>query len=870
MFVRGSKFILHMLAATLIGFVLISGFLVWQLSRGPISIGFLTPYVEDALTPADAPVRVRLGDTVLTWADEAHTLDVRAVALDIVNEDGSLLASVPEISVRFSVRALLNGLIAPTSLELLGPRLFVIRDADGRFDFNLATGGQPDAGPGPDVAAIVSELLARPDRSRELGYLTRIGIASALVEYEDRGTGMRLVAPRVNLGFERDVEGIRASGSVAVDLEGNPLRFQVSGILSARSGNSEVGLTFTDLKPGALRPLLPQIAFLEGIDIPFNGTVALSFDSQFVLDDVGFNLDSEGGELSLPTLFEAPHRLGDIALRGRARDDFRSISIDEGGFAVDGARVSLIGNLVRRGGALVVDLDAGIRSFPVASVDAWWPPAVEPDGRDWVIANLADGMIEAARINLSGVAPLDDLAAFDVTDLDGRIDATGVTVHYLRPMEPVRGANAVATFDAAGFTIDVTAGGVRGNRIETARILIAGLDGDAQGPRVNVDLNVVGSVRGAFELLDQEPLALMDRVGFAAQQASGNHRTQLIVQLPLIETLSFTDVRVAAASALAGFALESGPLGLPVSDGALSLQVDPEKMIVDGNVAISGVPAGIAWTEWFTAGTPTRRTYQVRAIANDAAREKLGLDTRPWVTGPVGIGLTYAEAGNGVVTGAADLDLTSAAMAVDAIDWRKSAGIPGRAFLRFSGTTDTVHRFDRFSVTAADLVADGDLTLRPGPDGALEPAQVTLNRLAFRGTDIFAAVEFAADGAVDLSLGGRQLDLRREIAALDAAPVADVPEADDADDDPLVRIRISESAPLGTVRLGEHTSLTGLSGTATARGRDVRRASATARLNGAGTLSLDIADAGARRSVRFLSDDGGAVIDALDLTDDQV
>jgi hypothetical protein len=593
----------------------------------------------------------------------------------------------------------------------------------------------------------------------------------------------------------------------------------------------------------------------------------LSFDRNFALADVGFDFDSAGGEVAIPALYAEVRKLTNIALRGRVRDGFRSISIEEGGFSVGNAEVSLSGAIVRRGNSFVTELDARLRNFAVADVADWWPQTVAGNARDWVVENLRDGTVDAARVSVSGTAPMGDLAAFTLIDVDGRIEVSDLTVQYLYPMEPVRGVNGVGTFDRNGFVIDATAGEVRNNRLESARIVITGLDGEPRGERISIDLVMAGSARGAFELLDQKPLQLIRRVEVDPAQALGDHRTQLIVQFPLLKKLRFKDVQVAAASSLSNFGLNRGPFGLPVSNGALTLQVDAEKMNVDGNLAIAGVSAGIAWTEWFTKKTPTRRTYQVRAIVNDAARAKLDIDLAPWVTGPIGIGLTYSEAGAGAVSGAAEIDLTNATMAIDAVGWHKSTGIPGRAFLQFSGDRDHIRRLGRFSVSAADLAAEGELALRIAANGKPEPAQLTLNRLAFGSTDVFAAAEFATDGAIDLSIGGRQLDLRRDVAALDAKAPDDAAAAPGGDTPPPVRIRISQAAPIGTVRLGETTTLTGVSGTMLVRGTDVREASLAGALNGANALTLDVAEAGASRTVRLETEDGGALIDALDLTD---
>jgi len=65
---RASIVLLELTAALVAGLAILAGIAVWQLSAGPISLAFLTPYIERALSPADGRFRVKIHDTVLTWA----------------------------------------------------------------------------------------------------------------------------------------------------------------------------------------------------------------------------------------------------------------------------------------------------------------------------------------------------------------------------------------------------------------------------------------------------------------------------------------------------------------------------------------------------------------------------------------------------------------------------------------------------------------------------------------------------------------------------------------------------------------------------------------------------------------------------------
>ena len=215
MIVRSSRVLLLFFAAALVGLALIFGVLILQLNRGPISLSFLTPLVERALNSVGTGTVMNLHDTVLTWDAEERELDIRATGLRFFDADNKLRATIPEMNVTFSARALLRGLIAPTNLEVFGPRLRIVRRMDGDMSVDFGTeNGESDGGTAP--VELVQELLRAPDLSLASGYLSGVSVRSAFVEFLDEQTGRRLVAPRANISLVRDDAGIRADATIVV------------------------------------------------------------------------------------------------------------------------------------------------------------------------------------------------------------------------------------------------------------------------------------------------------------------------------------------------------------------------------------------------------------------------------------------------------------------------------------------------------------------------------------------------------------------------------------------------------------------------------------------------------------------------------
>ena len=73
---RAIKLVFQVLAALFGSLAIVFVVVAWRLSAGPISLGFLSPYLADAFEAEDMSYRVEFSDTILTWAgfDRSSTL----------------------------------------------------------------------------------------------------------------------------------------------------------------------------------------------------------------------------------------------------------------------------------------------------------------------------------------------------------------------------------------------------------------------------------------------------------------------------------------------------------------------------------------------------------------------------------------------------------------------------------------------------------------------------------------------------------------------------------------------------------------------------------------------------------------------------
>src|SRR5579883_507259 len=116
----------------------VGGVAAWRLSRGPIVLDPVTPYLASALSSGPNGVLVTIDHTVLSWSNRRIHLAAQGVHLTQPASDAHLTFHGMEIVL--SPWALLQGRLAPSRVVLDRPILRLVRAADGSF--HIAIGEQ--------------------------------------------------------------------------------------------------------------------------------------------------------------------------------------------------------------------------------------------------------------------------------------------------------------------------------------------------------------------------------------------------------------------------------------------------------------------------------------------------------------------------------------------------------------------------------------------------------------------------------------------------------------------------------------------------------------------------------------------------------
>lgn len=302
------RFSIKFLAALFAGLLLVLGFAFWQLTKDSIPLGFLTPYIEEALNQPDSDLKVQIGEPKLVWAGWDRAIDVVVPDVSLASEESLLpVARLSSVSVAFSIEAALEGKARLTSLDILSPTIRLVRGNGGQIRLDIV---DPDSientdsksEPGPDtgearlperprdILEALAVLRGQKDSKHPLGALSRLSLVDGTVILDDQVSGRFWRLSDVTMDISRTANSLFTNATGITNIDGVETGLDISASLPHGSSRLSVDAAVTDLPLSLAASLFPQVS-------------ALKTDSRASLNiEAGYDLDRARHDLALDIL----------------------------------------------------------------------------------------------------------------------------------------------------------------------------------------------------------------------------------------------------------------------------------------------------------------------------------------------------------------------------------------------------------------------------------------------------------------------------------------------------------------------------------------------------------------------------------------
>ena len=755
-----ARIALQALGALFAVLAVLFGLAAWRLSSGPLSVGFLSPYIEESLQGDDLAYRIGFEDTVLVWAGWSQPLEIQVTQVHIEDARGETLAQVPTASLGISGSALLRGVIAPTSIALHGLRLALVRDPDGQMRL-AGSGGEP--GSDDDATeSLVADLLDPPrEEDHPLAQLRRVSLRDASLVLHDDVSGLTWEAPEADLTLDMDEATIVGRLSMDLQVKEVETRLHVQLFHHRESKMGSAAVEFAGLNPAQLASAAPELEDFAGLRVPLSGTVALDLAPGGTFAGATFDIAGEGGEVAMPAVFPAPVEVRRLAAAGSVDDTLSRLDLDSFVMETAGPRFSLAGEIWESDAGIGVRGEFQARDMPFDSLGDYWPESLIPPGRAWIVENVTEGTITRFDATLDLEPGALEHGRFSADAAIGTLAFENANVHFLRPMPAVSGVNGTGRFTPNELALAMSGGSVAGIDASRGTALLSGITGD--DPRMSTMIEAEGAATDALRLLDHPRLALVSKAGLRPEQVGGRVSTLFSVALPLDKSIEPEQVSVSAVARVQDARMDEIAGVVDLTEGALRLGVDNAGLEVRGPARLQGMPATILWQERFGADAPFARRYEVSTTVTPEGLAALGLDLAPYVRGSLAFDGDFIDPGGGGTPRAAiRLNARDAELAIPDLYWSKSAGEPATVHVAAAVPLDGPVELTEVEIETETLSALGRATLAPGGAAARE---IEIERLRYGATDIAGRIESEGD-ATRVSVRGRSLDARPYIRRL--------------------------------------------------------------------------------------------------------
>lgn len=835
-----------------------------RLTMGPISLGFLSPMIEDSFAANPDGLRLSVSDTILTWSGVESDVALQVVGVDLRDRDGRLIARLPNAGINLSARALLTGVLAPTGITLAEAEVRVRRSADGSFELGL--GGSLRSEPDPvatedrvsPVAAAIQFLRRGPGNAPSMRRLERLNLVRARFVFEDDVTQRHWAAENAAAELRRLDNG-QVSLSAAVELEsaGEAVSFVAGGLIpAAADADAGLELAFKGLVPALFDAGGMTLGPVSSLLMPLDGKLGLKIAPAGVVRTVSFDVRAGAGGLDLPDFYpeglslDSAHLAGSFDV-GDARLTLGAFDLTRGSFSLNAA-----GSATFAEAGVGLDLTVRLDKAMVDDIGMLWPVPLSVNGRRWVMQNIRGGTFGDGvfRLKVPPGGLEAEVMAPDVIVGDFRVDGAATT--YMDGLPPVTGIRArgrilVDSLDMAieSGQVDMGADGIVTLAGANARIS----EFDQEDQIGDISFAAGGPVRAALALLNRQPLGYPAKLGIDPAAAQGNHETTARFVLPLVADLDLDNLKFETRSHITGLGLERvvGPFG--IADGDVTITVDQTKAAGTGKVRVAGAMLDVAWSESFTAkpGAVTTR-LSASGTFDDAWRKGFGLDLGDRLSGPVEGKITLEGRGPQIGAIEAGLKLDQASIRIPALGYGKAAGEAAEVTFRLLPGKEQI-RIENLKATSKDLDVIGAAALSGAGDFlTLTASRIRLGRSNFSLT----MTRPAAGERYRLSMKGSLLDLAPYMAqdAPARRPEAERPDPSAPDGLPdfdfdiaLDRVILDDKADVaGFKSTGSHS--TGFWRSIDAKGSlGAQRAPLAMKLtpiNGGRTLLIEAGDAG--------------------------
>ena len=494
------------------------------------------------------------------------------------------------------------------------------------------------------------------------------------------------------------------------------------------------------------------------------GDGAFAFAADGALAMLSADWTAENVTIDAPNMFEGGLALETAKFRGKFDAATERLTIDEILARRGTFELTLAGALQDHPVSMGVFLNGRFKDSAVPNLKRLWPAGAAPGAREWIVANVHEGVLREAEIAINiepGAIGEDGRIPNEMMRVTLAMD--GMRITYLDGLPDMTNVKGSAVLMGDTFTAEMTGGNVGPVVLGQGSVVIPELH--KRGTTGFIKGKLSGPTREILSILDRPRLGYPKRFGIKVDESGGKTDASFSFAIPMLRDLKAEQIGLDVAAELKDVRMRINEQ-LKMTGGTFALKLDMKGLKAHGAVQVNTAPTGFTWTEDFTGATKSSTRLDVTATLNEEQRARLGLDLRPYVEGRTMVVANFLGNGGKLETGRFDANLTSSRLVARQLNWAKPEDAKATMKADLVFRPDGSIELSNIDAAGQGMKAQGRLVVR---GGRIREADFKRLQLGERN-DFTIRFKTAADGAETIDVKGRVIDAGGFLDDDDSAP----------------------------------------------------------------------------------------------------
>ena len=765
------------------GVVLLVGLLlfIWQLYRGSIALPFLKPYIIRALNHEDNNYQVTLDGVNLELVRSVQPL--RIIANNVVyKKENAITINAPKVALSFSIKALLRGIIAPSSIEIDEPKIYVFSRYGVSDNKEKEEISRKKLEYYFDIAANFWERFNSEDNTYPESYINKITINRADVELLEVDFGKKWQFSDVNYYFDRGYTTLKTEVNALMPFGQSTSSLGLGIDYNYKNASAELKFYFSDLIPADLINLITPAessADFYNVRIPLHGTINTLFklqnlaqyksdilsNSEKIIDKIDFELNGEKGKIRFANDENYDYDISGLILKGELSGNLEHVKITDASLNLDNQLAKL--GLDIKGlkqwlttsspKDLQISLNAKVPELETDKLSRFWPKYFGFKAWEWCKQNLFGGMIKNGDFIFNfGYDEKQQNISFQ--SLSGKADIENGNLTYLDTMPKVTNIYGIASFSEHNIRIDL-------NKAKSDDVVLNSgyvdlYDLNKEDNFLKLELNGVGAITDILKLIDHEPLKYASELGINPEAIKGSATADLGLAFELRQDLDPASIEVSVDAVLRDVMIKNALKDKTIEAKTLNFNLNNQGMNISGVANIEGLPLTLLWDEKFATKDYQRR-YQISFNFDDVFKQKTELNAAaldaPYIKGtiPTKAIITVYPDNRTIVDVHGNLRETT--IDYSFLGFEKKAGINGEITAQINVSGSEISSIPNFSLTKPDFKLNGNISF----DKQGKVSLVDITNIKGPKTNAKAKIEFnhTPEENIKIIVSGSEYDL---------------------------------------------------------------------------------------------------------------